>query len=260
MLRRRFLASLVGASLAVPLAMQRCTRRIFLGGTYMLNVSSGYDSMASNWKAFLQAWRDAPKEYPNTSLAISVNHDNCESGAQIELLRQRLRLEKLPTSYVDFLRSARVDERRQSHKGDNGLYSLEDVNYLSEVDKDYCRILEEQRIVGADPDYFMYGIEQRSWVSITEFLEGLIVIGKMFPNDYLLMNTKVQTKDGEFECILEGTTYPLCFVPHLAESCEDLRTVARCEVESPIANLCKPFSNTREAFLSNSRQRPDSIR
>ena len=204
MLRRRFLASLVGASLAVPLAMQRCTRRIFLGGTYMLNVSSGYDSMASNWKAFLQAWRDAPKEYPNTSLAISVNHDNCESGAQIELLRQRLRLEKLPTSYVDFLRSARVDERRQSHKGDNGLYSLEDVNYLSEVDKDYCRILEEQRIVGADPDYFMYGIEQRSWVSITEFLEGLIVIGKMFPNDYLLMNTKVQTKDGEFECILEG--------------------------------------------------------
>ena len=36
-----------------------------------------------------------------------------------------------------------------------------------------------------------------------DFIDGLIVIGINFPNDYLYLNSCVETIDGEFECILD---------------------------------------------------------
>ena len=169
----------------------------------MRNISSGYDSTASNWKAFLQAWRDAPKEYPDISLVCSINLEHGESEAKIDALRQRLGLDRLPASFVDFLRVASV-VGTSSDVGGSEIYPLEKIDYLSRVDKEYFEFLKDGEPDSSDAEYFVYGVGQDNATSKNEFLDGMIVIGALYPDDYLLLNSCVQTKDGEFECVLDG--------------------------------------------------------
>lgn len=173
----------------------------------MLDIPSGYDPAASNWKAFLQAWQDTPKKYPDASIfnVLDIQHGTPEE--EIAALQERLRLPSLPPSYVDFLRAARVDAARWEME-DYGLYPLEKIDYFQNTEPEWFNILKNKwPIDSPDSDYFVYGAKQDGSHFKSEFLEGFIDIGSYFPTDCLILNSRVQTSDGEFECILRCAAF-----------------------------------------------------
>lgn len=168
----------------------------------MLDISSGYDSAASDWKAFLQAWRDAPKKYPGTSIFNVLDVQRGTPDEEIAALQQRLNLPHLPPSYVDFLRTVRIDAARWETE-DYGLYPLGKIDYFPRIDPELFKFFQNEAPEDSPDDkYFVYGVGQDNAQFKDSLWGGMIVLGTLFPNDYLLLNTQVQTKDGEFECIL----------------------------------------------------------
>ena len=170
----------------------------------MLDIPSGYDPAASNWKAFLQAWRDAPKKYPGASIFNVLDLQQGTPEADIAALQERLRLPSLPPSYVDFLRAARVDAARWEME-DYGLFPLGKIDYFPKIDPELFKFFQDEAPEDSpDSRYFVYGVEQDNATFKDSLWGGMIVIGTFFSNDYILLNSQVQTKDGEFECIWHG--------------------------------------------------------
>lgn len=169
----------------------------------VLNIHSGYDASRSDWRAFLHAWHDAPKEYPDASIFNVLDLQRGTPEADIAALQERLQL-RLPPSFVDFLRVARVDAARYETE-DYGLYPLDKIDYFQNTDPEWFNVLKKNEWPvdeTPDSDYFVYGEEQSDIDYKSEFLEGFLAIGIHCPDDCLILNSHVQTSDGEFECIL----------------------------------------------------------
>ena len=175
-------------------------------GETMINMLSGYDSGRSDWKTFLSGWANIAMKKEKASLLSGLRFDRGINEEVINKNCRRLGLKKFPASYIDFLKSSMPDIKY----GDDiiinrtgSLFPVDRINYLSSIDFEYYSFLKENGINSTDQEYFSYGMELDNSASKLDFIDGLIVIGINFPNNYLYLNSSVETIDGEFECILD---------------------------------------------------------
>ena len=172
----------------------------------VLDIHSGYDARRSDWRAFLHAWFGYPKKYPGTTIFNVLDMRRGTSDDEIAALQQRLNLPHRPPSYVDFLHCVRIDAARCEAE-DYGLEPLENIDYFPSIDPELFKFFQNEAPEDSpDEKYFVYGKEQDNAQFKDSLWGGMVVLGTLFPNDYLLLNTQVQTKDGEFECILYSYT------------------------------------------------------
>ena len=90
-----------------------------------------------------------------------------------------------------------------------------------------------------DSDYFVYGEKQSDIDFKSEFLEDFIAIGTYFPSDCLILNSRVQTPDGEFECILLGAAFSIRTLSFAA------MMRALCVYECQDVDFYPPYEDTR---------------
>lgn len=172
----------------------------------MQDLFSGYDSTHSDWRRFLLEWSLKCGSDISISLIGGMNGSNGVTEEVIRLNCQRLGLDSLPKSYVDFLKNYSVDEKYPGLSlcaGQGVLLPVDKIDYLHKIDQQMYGVIKE---VGEDtvgPDYFKYGLDMDNACFNASFADKFIVIGRSSLNDYVYLNPCVETVDGEFECILD---------------------------------------------------------
>jgi len=170
----------------------------------LLGKRSCYIGNPSEWKNFIKMWKEKiPFEHSEYSIVRDISFgDLVDVEDQIFDAQKRLGI-LFPESYKDFLRMIEFPPSPHPSNGDffdfSGFLNISDIDWMRSVDGDYLNIIHGFEFHENEEEYFKYGVDLFFDHLSAGFGDFLIVVAKIDVSEYLLLNTKFHSSDGEFE-------------------------------------------------------------
>jgi len=179
-----------------------------VGGKDVRNLLIGkrscYAGNPGEWRIFIKNWKEKiPLEHSDYSIVKDISfNDLANFDEKIIDAEKRLGI-LLPDSYKDFLRAITIPPGLHPSNEDffdfSGFLNVNYIDWMGGIDGDYFNVIQGFDFHENEGEYFSYGVDFSFDHLSTGFGDFLMVIAKIDVSEYLLLNTKFHSSDGEFE-------------------------------------------------------------
>jgi len=183
-----------------------------MSDSFILNSKSGYEGTKKEWDEFLKCW--------NSSLNLEGTIFSGESNVNIfthpvtssSVLTKEVELKiKLPKSLTDFLYVTNGMKLIGFDDEISEILSLSKIELFANsiYSQDYKMWIRGDFEANAtDEEYFVYDSKQDPIESRDYYLKTSVVLSKAMHSGVVLLNPKVQSKDGEMEILFLSARLP----------------------------------------------------